>query len=125
MDRVFPYPCRMTGLSSTDEESIATPSAKVLGANLSALMKRHATLNSNPTVAKKTGMSASTIHRMRHGQVDATLRTLEKLAVAFKVQPWELLNPAFDPTKRPVAKPVSDKVLQLIAEVAKEIEQER
>jgi Predicted transcriptional regulator len=104
-----------------DKASSSSVSAKVLGVNLSALMKDHAELNSNPTVAKKTGMSASTIHRMRHGQVDATLRTVEKLAEAFKVQPWELLTPGFNPEHRGTAKPVSEKVRQLLAEVAREI----
>ena len=105
----------------SDAAARSTVSAKVLGVNLSELMKIHDTLNSNPTVAKRTGMSASTIHRMRHGEVDATLRTLEKLAGAFGVRPWELLLPGFDAANRAPAKPLSDKVRKLLAEIAKEI----
>lgn len=126
MDSGFPYSSRMgKKVTSEDEESVASTTAKVLGANLSALMAAHTELKSNPTVAKKTGMSSSTIHRMRHGQVDATLRTLEKLAAAFSVRPWELLVPSFDPANRPVEKPVSDRVRHLLAEAAKEMERER
>lgn len=120
MDRVFPYSWPMARpRTSTDEEPSGSATAKVLGKNLTALMEVTPELDSNPKMAKKTGMSASTIHRMRNGQVDATLRTLEKLAKPFKVQPWELLLPTFDPARRsPV---MSEKVRKLLAEVASEL----
>jgi len=104
-----------------DEATSNSVSAKVLGVNLSALMGIHAELSSNPLVAKKTGMSASTVHRMRHGEVNATLLTVDKLAHAFKVQPWELLTPGFNPERRATTRPISEKVRQLLAEVAKEM----
>jgi transcriptional regulator with XRE-family HTH domain len=83
-------------------------------------------LGSNPKLAKRTGLSTSTIHRLRNGDVDATLSTLEALSKAFDLEPWQLLVANFDPKNRPVLQPLSEQERRLyarLAEVAKEIKE--
>jgi len=76
--------------------------AKVLGENVSALMAATPDLSSNPKMKKATGLSTSTLSRMRNGLVDANLDTLELIAAAFDIQPWQLLVPNLQPKNLPV-----------------------
>lgn len=123
----MPYPTVMPPRSvQKDELSTASDTAKVLGKNLSALMAATLDLSSNPKVAKRTGLSTSTIHRLRNGDVDATLSTLEALSKAFDLEPWQLLVVNFDPRNRPVLQPLTELERRLyarLAEVAKEIKE--
>lgn len=105
MDRVFPYSWAMPtrGLPE-DEESTATPMAKVLAANVTILMAAHADeLGSNPKLGKRTKLGPSAISRLRSGH-NATLKTLEALAEAFELSPWQLLVPILDPKNPPALK---------------------
>lgn len=111
---------------TTAKQKETTPSAtaKVLGVNLTALMGHHAELNSNPKVSKKTKLGTGTISRIRNGEVDVNLKTLEKLEEPFEVKPWELLVPGFDPANRPTLQPMTEQERKLyakLAEVVKEI----
>jgi transcriptional regulator with XRE-family HTH domain len=90
-----------------DEESAGSGTAKVLGGNLRALMQAHSDLGSNPKLAKKTGLSTSTISRLLNGQVDATLATIDKLAEVFHVTPWQLLVPNIEPGNLPALLPIT------------------
>jgi transcriptional regulator with XRE-family HTH domain len=91
----------MAAKGSKDEESTASDTAKVLGANLTALMASNGDLNSNPKVSKKTGLGTGSVSRLRNGDVDANLSTLEKIAKAFELQPWQLLVHGLDPGNLP------------------------
>lgn len=112
--------------TETDEESTASSTAKVLGKNLTTLMAAHKDLNSNPKLAKKTKLSGSTISRMRNGQVDANLDTLERLSQAFHVEPWQLLVPNVEAGNLPVLMPISEaerKLHDRLRELAKEMKE--
>jgi transcriptional regulator with XRE-family HTH domain len=125
MDRDFPYPHPMPQKrSGKDEVSTASSTAKVLGANLQALMASHSDLNSNPKLAKKTGLGTGSVSRLRNGEVDPTLSTLEKVAKAFDIAPWQLLVPGIDPSNLPALLSASEaerKLWDSLRQVAKEM----
>lgn len=103
MDRTIPYSVAMPQrVAKDEEESTVSATAKLLGANLEALMKAHPDLSSNPKLSKKTKLSTSTISRLRNGGVEATMATLEVLSAAFHVEPWQLLVAGIDPGNLPV-----------------------
>lgn len=83
------------------------PIKEVLARNLNALMDARPKLGSNPKLSKKIGASTSTIHRLRNADTDCTLETLDKLAQAFEVSPWQLLVPGFEPNAHPVLRTLS------------------
>lgn len=81
-----------------DEE---TSLAKVLGANLRALMKaKDATLTSAKKIAAAGGPSNGTTGRIQEG-MGCNIANLELLAKAFKVQPWQMLVPDLKPDALP------------------------
>lgn len=129
MDRVFPYPFWMSTKGDErerkQEASTASATAKVLGKNLQTLMASQADLCSNPKLAKRTGLGTGTISRLRNGDVDANLDTLERLATAFHVQPWQLLVPNIEPASLPVLQSVNEQERRLyerIRDAVKEIQ---
>lgn len=101
MDRVFPQTCRMKKKTEALTEK-QRRTAVTLGQNVSALMGGNESLDSNPKVSKATKLSTSTLSRLRNGQVNANLETLEAIAEAFDVEPWQLLVPGFQPANPPV-----------------------
>lgn len=106
MDKRRPYPTFMSRRStSKDEVPTVSAAALVLGGNLSVLMRSNKDLDSNPKVAKKTGLSTSSVSRLLNGQVDATLETVERIAQAFQVAPWQLLVPNIEPDNLPALQP--------------------
>lgn len=122
-DRVFPHTFCMQVLRKTEAVSAT---AGILAENLGKLMASHAPLSSNPKLSEKTGLTTSTLSRIRNAKVDATVGTLEQLAKAFQVQPWEMLVPGFDPKNRPALAPVTEQERALyakLAQVAKEIKE--
>jgi transcriptional regulator with XRE-family HTH domain len=120
MDRVFPQTCGMVDnpKNSKSGEHPRHGTAIVLGANINALMKASAPkpgqrpegpdLSSNPKLAKKTKLGTGTISRLRNGTVNANLETLEVIARAFDVQPWQLLVPDMEPGNAPVLQTAGD-----------------
>lgn len=85
----------------------------MFGRNLTQLMAAHAELCSNPKLSKKTGLGTGTISRLKNGAVDATLSTVEAIAKAFDVQPWQLLVDGFDPKTLPTLQPLTERERQL------------
>jgi hypothetical protein len=91
---------------------------KVFSANLTRLMQR-AKDRDNDKAATATALeryyqvSDSAVSRYKKADVAANLDHLERLALAFGVQPWELLYPSFDPDNPPeVMTPERTKELQ-------------
>lgn len=122
MDRVIPYPSAMGRRDiQKDEEAIASSTAKVLGENLAALMAARPELDSNPKVAAKTRLGTGTISRLRNGMVDANLDTLERIAKAFEVEPWQLLVPGLTPANLPTLQPISEQERKLYARIAEAV----
>lgn len=71
----------------------STPSRHVLARNLNRLMASTFSLDSNTKMVRRSKLGLGTIGRVRNAEVDATVDTLDKLAEAFGVQPWQLLAP--------------------------------
>lgn len=93
-----------------------------------ALMGSHPALSSNPKLSEKTKLGTGTIHRIRNGQADANLSTLEALAKAFDLQPWQLLVPNFDPGNLPALLNATEAEMRLwerLKDVAKDMRGER
>lgn len=65
----------------------------VLASNLKLLMQRHQRLNTLPKLTEASGLSNGTLDRIRRGAVATNVDILEPLALAFGLQPWELLAP--------------------------------
>jgi hypothetical protein len=78
-----------------------------LASNLNRLMEVHLSLNSNPKMAKRTGLGLGTIARARNADVAVTVDTLEVLAECFDLQPWQLLVHGLDPLNPPVLRSMS------------------
>jgi transcriptional regulator with XRE-family HTH domain len=81
----------------------------VVAANVKALMhaKGNEHLNSNPKLGKKSGLGAGSISRVINGH-NATLETLEALAKAFGLEPWQLLVEGWTPKNPPALQPISE-----------------
>lgn len=107
-----------------DEVSTASNTTKVLAENLGRLMRFHHDLDSNPKLSKKSGLGLGTISRLRNGDVDPNLATLESLAGAFGLSPWQMLVPHMDPANTPALQPITEserKLYERLREVAREI----
>ena len=55
-------------------------------------------------MARESGLALGTASRLQHGNDDGSigLDKVEKIAALFNVEPWQLLDPNFDPKKSPV-----------------------
>ena len=90
----------------------------VLARNLSFLMDRYPDVGSQKLLFKLTGVTTSTVGRIRRGEVSATIDNVEALAKAFKISLPELLHPKLpeqhgglkDPTLR-------DKAMSLATDI--------
>jgi transcriptional regulator with XRE-family HTH domain len=73
-----------------------------LSANLRVLMQATPDLDSQPKIAKRSGVSQSTVGRLIRGDVRCKLDSLDGVARAFGLAAWQLLVPDLDPTNPPV-----------------------
>jgi len=73
----------------------------VLAANLAALMAITPELDSQVKLAKKARLNQTTVSRILSCRNACSVANLQKLAAAFKVAPWTLLIPGFDPRDPP------------------------
>jgi DNA-binding phage protein len=69
------------------------PSKKFASDNLTKLMAKKAELDTLDKVAAKSGLGRGTIDRMKKAQTAITLDTLDDVAKAFKLHPWQLIQP--------------------------------
>lgn len=81
---------------------------KVLAANLNALMASDESLNTVEKLSKRSGIGTGTIDRLRRAEASARLYTIVAIAVAFKMEPWQLLVPGLMPDNPPILQPVSE-----------------
>lgn len=87
----------------------------ILAQNVAQLMKLHKSCSTQMQLSKKSGIGQSTIGRILRSDVDAGVETIERLAMAFRVEPYTLL---VDPNKTPEEankKLSSDEVMQALA----------
>lgn len=83
------------------------PTERILADNLNRLMAERWALDSNPKLSAVTKLSTSTISRLRNAAAACTLDTLDLLAEAFEIWPWQLLVPNLDPANFPVLRTLS------------------
>lgn len=79
-----------------------------VASNLDRLMKAHADihLDTPGKLAAKVGIGRNTVKRALDAESGCTLETLEAIAKAFPVEPWQLLVPNMKPAVMPMlAKP--------------------
>lgn len=74
---------------------------KILAENVEALMKHRPEVGTEKLLRAKAKIGGGTLDGIRQMDKAPTLRTLEKLAKAFDIEPYQLLIPDFDP-KNPV-----------------------
>lgn len=84
-----------------------------LADNLNRLMAGNLSLNSNPKLAKRSGLGLGTVARVRNADVSVNLDTLDSLAACFDLQPWQLLVPKLDPLHPPVLRSLSSAEAEL------------
>jgi DNA-binding Xre family transcriptional regulator len=88
---------------------------ETLGKNLAALMRRTPALSSPKKLAARIGTSKSTVERIREGAVACQLDTLQAIAKAFELQPWQLLVPGLDPSNAPMLRHEDERLKALYA----------
>lgn len=69
-------------------------------ASLEKLMLAHWGRPNISRLARESGVGMATVSRLQHddGVTSTGLDKIEKLAAVFGVKPWQLLDPAFDPS---------------------------
>ena len=125
MDRVFPHTRRMAKRSPllVTKETGSSNTARVLAENVNAVMKVNSDVSSNPKLAEKAKLGTGPIARVRAGE-NITLATLESVAKAMNLEPWQLLVPGFQPGNPPVlgvAGKREEELYRRIRSAAKEI----
>jgi hypothetical protein len=70
--------------------------ASILAENLKRLMNQDANLESGPKLAKHSHTAAKTINNVLKERHDTQLSTIEGLAAAFGLEPYQILLPAED-----------------------------
>lgn len=66
---------------------------QVIAENLSALMTRFPDLGSQKLLHKRSGVTTSTVGRIRRGEVSPTAQVIDSLATAFGISASDLLDP--------------------------------
>ena len=78
----------------------------VVAANVQTLMDyardRGQPCGDQKSLAKKAGVSMSTVARIRKREVGGSIDVLEAIAKCYGLQAWQLLMPNLDPTNPPV-----------------------
>lgn len=90
-DFVFGMPNRDTSeMQSTDVR-------KLLWENVAALMRYHWREENLNRLARAADLSPATAHRLKRQESSVGLDVIEAVAKVFRVKPWQLLQPTFDP----------------------------
>lgn len=70
-----------------------------------------------PAFAKMAGLDQKTLWRALHGETEATLHTVSKIAKAIGAEPWMLLTPNMHPTNHPMLAAESERLLELYKKI--------
>jgi len=110
--------------SPADNVGVLLNYRKILARNVAGLMKTTPALSSGGKLARKCStdarkIGASTIrHMLNEDGPQARLDTIVAVADAFKIAPWMLLMPDFDPKSRNLREPPSPEVIELAQRIA-------
>lgn len=88
-------------------------SREILKANLGILMKQFPHLGSQSEVAGRARVSRLTMEKILAGGTAVTTDTLDKIAAAFSLKAWHLLNPEME---------VSEKELRFYEELIQKLD---
>ena len=77
--------------------------AQVLWDNVSALMVHHWQEENLNKLARKAKIGPATAQRIKDRQTAVRIDTVERVAMAFDLKPWQLLMPDLDPGNVPVS----------------------
>lgn len=78
---------------------LPTSLCHILARNLLILKDQHGW--SEAAISKKSGVAQKTINNILNSRHNPTLLAVERLAAAFRVTPWRLLDPSFAPVLPP------------------------
>lgn len=99
-------------------------SSEVVAANLKALMLKNG--HSEGALHRKTGLSQSTIGRTLKGESAPNVDTIDALAKAYGLLPWQMMIPDMDVSNPPVLRALSAKeqaFYEKMKDVMKELQQ--
>lgn len=96
------------------------PVAQILAANVERLIGRMTERPPRPQLAARMGIGDKTLGFIKAGNGNPTLESVEKVAMFFRVAPWELLRPAEAEDPRSASQPVSGEALMIAADLADE-----
>ena len=87
-------------MTATRRKKVPGVMRTVLSDNLSALMEREFQgMDNRPlALAKRADISLSSVQRALSGETGATIDTIERLALALNVSPYQLLLPELNPS---------------------------
>lgn len=100
-----------------EEESLRA----ILAANVRRMIERAAPLGSRPSVrawAMGKGLEVRLIDRITKGEHAVTLDTIESIAQACGLQPWQLLLPHLDPDE-PADVPITPEDREMLRKLRK------
>jgi len=80
---------------------------KILWRNVSALMDAQWGKENLTRLAREADFGPATSTRLKEQKTAVGLDVLEKLSKVFRLKPWQLLVPAFDPSRPPQSIPMS------------------
>jgi transcriptional regulator with XRE-family HTH domain len=66
---------------------------EILSSNLKLLMDSYPEIGSQKLLFKTTGVTTSTVGRIKRAEVSATIDNIEALAKAFKITAYDMLDP--------------------------------
>lgn len=90
---------------------------QVLSANLERLMDKVEPRITQVAVSKASGIPQRTISRIKNGEVSPTLNSIDGLAKAFGLLPWQLLVPDMDPKNPPLLRSATQEEKELYARI--------
>lgn len=76
------------------------PLKRIIAINIKALMDITPALDTQEKLSKKTGIGQATISRTINAITAPNSNLIEKVAKAFRVEPWQLLVPGMNPHQR-------------------------
>lgn len=82
--------------------TISKTAVQIAADNLARLMHARQELGTLEKLEPKAGVGKSTIGRLKNGDVSVGVATLEGVARAFKLEPWQMLVENLDPLAPPI-----------------------
>jgi transcriptional regulator with XRE-family HTH domain len=92
-------------------------SRKILADNLRKIWQARPELGGQRRFAESHNLSEGTVSRARRGDVAVTLDTLDDIANALELHPWQLLIQGIDPANPPVLREPTEREAELYRQI--------